>query len=136
MNQFTKMFLRILAITVLCASCSPGESNFASPPVRIDGLQTNLFPVLGNLYLIAAPDLYKPPHPGPALSQLSRAWSIGNEFVFRTALRAKYKLPAGSSRLLQNGDALISFTREEGGKELTVLVHLRSNTVELTRNEP
>ncbi len=136
------MFLRTLAFTVLGAACCPGQTNLAFPPVRIEGLQTNLVPVLRTVYLIAGPDLYKSPEPGPASHQLGIAWRIGNEFVFRTSLRGKYKLPAGRSQLLldsagqQNGDALISFRPKEGDKELTVLVHWRNRTVEIASDEP
>jgi hypothetical protein len=101
--------------------------------VRVESLRTNLFPVVGTLYVIAGSDLYQHPagSPGPASSLLSSAWSIANEFVFRTALRSEYKLPAGGSELFANNDAMVTFMPQKGNKELTVLVRRRNRAVEI-----
>lgn len=126
--------LLTLGALLFGASCLGGPAKSVPPIVPIEGRQTNLAPVIGTLYLIAGSDLYTPAdNPGPASTELSIAWQIANEFVFRTALQAKYSLPAGSSRLLKNGDALVSFMPKQPGKELTVLVHWKKRTAEIPK---
>lgn len=126
------IWVLILSIAIPGVHCLAGEGSPEEPVVRLEGRQTNLFPVVGTVYLISGPDLYKgAENPGPASAELNIAWHIANEFIFRTALHAKYQLPAGSSRLLKDGNALVSFDPKQGDKELTVLVHWRKRTVEI-----
>jgi len=47
-------------------------------------------------YFITGKELYRPPHGGPASGKTWKAWSIANEFVFRTALSKGHVLPAAS----------------------------------------
>jgi hypothetical protein len=124
----------MFSVAILSACCFAGQTNSVPQVVHIEGRQTNLFPVIGTVYLISGSDLYKQPeNPGPGSKELSIAWQIANEFVFRTALQAKYNLPAGSSRLLANHDALVGFTPKQGGKELAVLVHWNKRKVEIAK---
>ena len=127
-------WILVFGAAICGVHCVAGQGTPEVPVVRIEGQRTNLLPVVGTVYLISGQDLYKgAQNPGPASAELNIAWHIANEFVFRTALQTKYKLPSGSSQLLKGGDALVSFAPKQGDKELTVLVHWKQKTVEIQK---
>ena len=114
------------------AVCIAANTNGPTQTVSIASVDTNRVPVAGVVYSVPPPNLYSNDwrtEPGPAHLHLGLAWSTANEFVFRTALRERYKLPGGSSIWNTNGTAVISFSPLRGKGEIRLLV--RERTVEI-----
>ena len=131
-----KTFASIVIVAVICVPCLADDTNSDSRTVGIESAQTNLKPVVGTVYVLEGPDLYKvapETNPGPMFVELITAWGVANEFVFRTALQTQYKLPASGWGLLENGDATLSFEPKAGDRELTVLVHRENRGVEIVK---
>jgi hypothetical protein len=107
----------ILAALAGCAGAPPAS-------VTIEPVQTDLVPATGTPYvLVTPPMLYETREPGPAEKLTSRAWSLANEFVFRTSLRASVALPACESGGPPRDDGiLVRFRSEDGSRMLTLRV--------------
>jgi len=82
-----------------------------------------MMPITHTYYRLYPNDIYvrDPTHPGPAESMTSRAWSMANEFVYRTALHRLCQLPASAAGP-EKGGYIVSFERIGGGDELKVFV--------------
>jgi hypothetical protein len=86
-------------------------------------------PEAGKDYAIVGEWLFRNPRsdwPGPALPKASRAWSLANEFVYRTALADEYVLPAHGTRPAGNDVYRVTFAGKHGGEELMVEVESRA----------
>src|SRR5438105_11840631 len=82
-----------------------------------------MMPAANTWYRLYPNDIYKTDlaHPGPAALTTSRAWSIANEFVYRTALCRLCHLPASAAGREEDG-YVVSFDRIGGGDPLEILV--------------
>lgn len=128
----TKNFLWLLVFFVAIYNCEAETNSSDGLSAIITYQKPDLHPVAGTTYYISKTYLYTGTEdPGPAFAKLNTAWRIANEFVFRTALQAEYYLPAGNSKLIEDENALISFTPKRGNTELTILVNWKNNTVEI-----
>lgn len=100
--------------------------------VTLESVQSRLVPQTGVTYRISANWIYTTDDPGPANVQNSLAWSLANEFVFRTGLRDILVLPASSSgKRKEDHFYAVTFERKSGGKHLILLIDPRNETVQM-----
>jgi hypothetical protein len=101
--------------------------------ITIPSAQTTINPTTTKPYRITPDTLFRTTEPGPAQMRTSQAWSIANEFVFRTSLRNKFVLPASSAGAEGKGGGLyvVAFERKGGGKRLKVQVDIENRTVRI-----
>jgi len=90
---------------------------------EIEARQTDFIPIANTAYRLFPNDIYKhdPKDPGPADATTSRAWSMANEFVYRTALRHQYQLPASAAGP-ENDGYVVAFQAMHGRGELKVFI--------------
>ena len=126
---------RIMAILVAlgCATayCNAQATNniiLELPPV-----QSDMMPTIGAQYLITPSWIYHSSgDPGPAADDLSTAWDLGNEFVFRTALRNGVVMPATYVAPVSNGWFQVGFKTPEGKDAGLLFVNIKSRTALLS----
>ena len=126
--QITVMFF---ATILFCGIVMAGITN-TNNVVTVESTQSRLQPQTGVTYRLVGNWTYKTDEPGPAEMRNAYAWSLANEFVFRTNLRELFVLPSLSSGKRKE-DALysVTFARKAVGKQLTLLVDLKSETVQI-----
>jgi hypothetical protein len=81
----------LTVLPVITAALAFAETNLV---VKLESKQTDLMPPVQTRYSLVPPMLFKTDESGPKEESSSKAWAIANEFVFRTALRYRCKLPA------------------------------------------
>ena len=114
--------------TAHCNAQATDESYTQLPPV-----QSDLIPHLGTTYFISPPWIYKSTgDPGPTESGMNTAWSLGNEFVFRTLLRKYSTMPAAGVVPRSNGWFIVGFKRPDGKDGVMIEININSNIVMLT----
>ena len=84
-------------------------------------------------YALAGEGLFHAAEPGPAEQKTSIAWSMANEFVYRTSLAEEYALPAQWSSPVRDGVYQVGFQAKQGQQELLVEVDLGKRTLKLLR---
>ncbi len=100
-------------------------------PAKID---PEFKPQVGVEYTIQGGWLYhhdSRTNPGPAQSDMSTAWSLANEFVYRTALAKDYVVPAGGTGRTRDGCCQVDFTSKDGKSHLVVEVHIERRAARL-----
>jgi hypothetical protein len=101
--------------------------------ITIPSAQTTINPTTTKTYRITPDTLFRTTEPGPAQMRTSQAWSIANEFVFRTSLRNEFVLPASSAEAERESGGLyiVAFEPKSGGKRLKVQVDIENRTVHI-----
>jgi len=123
------------ATILFCGIIMAGTTNTYNV-VTVESTQSRLQPQTGVTYLIVANWIYKTDEPGPAEIKNAYAWSLANEFVFRTNLRELFVLPSLSSgKRKEDALYLVIFARKAGGKQLTLLVDPKSKTVQIKEDD-
>jgi hypothetical protein len=106
---------------------APYEENLISP------VQSEWLPKVGVQYhVVIPPEIYRTKEPGPKERESAKAWRLGNEFVFRTALRKGVTMPAVGVVQGTNDIFLVRFLTPAGKDAGFLFVHTKSNTVELS----
>jgi len=101
-------------------------------PFKID---KSFVPEPGKDYKLEPGALYDPCVPGPASSDLSRAWRLANEFVFRTSLSKTLAHPSTNAKFSGKSLAETSFKKIGSEGERTILVDLEKETLSLMPEE-
>jgi len=84
-------------------------------------------------YLVAIPpEIYKTKEPGPEEKESQKAWRLGNEFVFRTALRNGVTMPAFGVIHLTNDMYLVRFLTPKGRDAGFLFVYTASNMAKIS----
>ena len=129
----------ILSVVIVTSSVIAGDENpFKKPheiPAKID---SEFKPEAGIEYTIASPWLYhRPPggSPGPAQARTSTAWSVANEFIYRTALATLYAVPATQAGPMKAGWFQVFFNSIDGKSRLVVEVDVEKHLVRLPQPE-
>jgi hypothetical protein len=111
--------------------CSESDAAPREIPAVIDSA---FDPAIGTEYALGGGWLYHPARddgPGPPEADDSRAWSLGNEFVYRTALAREYSVPAAMTGSASAGWYRTEFTGKGGRPRLVVEVNLERRVVRL-----
>jgi hypothetical protein len=107
------------------------QSKTSTPEVR-SALDREFAPEPGVEYNITGSDIFRTSDSGPASRDTSIAWSVANEFVYRTALGKEYSLPASS--VGPDGNRHIAkFTHKQEDKRISVGVNIHTRTATLNR---
>jgi hypothetical protein len=117
---------KVLSVIFVVFSAALTSGAEGSAPVAIASEQSEFLPREGVRYEIIGRRLYRsddPSNPGPASVITSHAWSEANEFVYRTALRKKCRLPAGSTGW-ENGRFRVTYRVDDNREVLSVFVFL------------
>ena len=127
----TLMILVALCLVTGCGNLEPTSAPTANnliPPVQCD-----LLPKVGVKYqVMIPPEIYRTHQPGPKERESEKAWRLGNEFVFRTALRKRVTMPAVGVVHRTNDIFLVRFLTPAGKEAGFVFVHTKSNTAEIS----
>lgn len=125
---------RILVILVaLGCATAYCDAQATNDIIQLPPVQSDLMPTIGAQYLITPSWIYHSTgDPGPAADDLSTAWGLGNEFVFRTALRNGVVMPATYVGPVSNGWFQVGFKTPEGKDASFLFVNIKSNIVMLS----
>lgn len=114
-------YWRTGAVLLVLMTAAVTASAGTNTVITLASEQTGIIPQTNSLYRLAPPIIYKVRDPGPKEVVTSLAWALANEFVFRTGLRDRCKLPSASARPEKGGTA-IYFQSKDGDKQLRVFV--------------
>ncbi len=122
----------ILAALGCATTYCVGQATDATAP-QLPPVQSDLMPIIGTYYYITPSWIYHSTgDPGPAADDLSTAWDLGNEFVFRTALRNGVVMPATYVAPISNDFFQVGFKTPDGKDAGFIFVNIKSNTVMLS----
>ena len=126
-----RLLVILIALGCATAYCNAQDTNIFTP--QLPPVQSDMMPTIGTHYLITPSWIYHSTgDPGPASDDLSKAWDLGNEFVFRTALRNGVVMPATLVDPVSNGWFQVGFKTPEGKDAGLLFVNIKSNTVMLS----
>src|ERR1700674_1283053 len=114
------MMSRIVLTAGLLLGCVAGCQYTSGELPMIDARRSIFVPVADTYYVLEPGDIYQnkdPGNPGPASTEMERAWDMANEFVYRTSLRDRFLLPAYRAGPDDVG-YLMSFKRISKGDDL------------------
>ena len=128
MKRLLAILVALGCATVYSNAQATNEITAILPPV-----QSELMPTIGTYYLMRPPDVYKAiGEPGPANSKMNTAWSLGNEFIYRTILRADVNLPYTSVGLISNDLYTVGLMNSEGRMLGALTVNITNHAVMLS----
>jgi hypothetical protein len=126
------MLIALLALSFI-TGCRTPEQSVGETGALIPAVQSDLMPKLGVKYkLVTPPMIYRSKAPGPKEREPQKAWRLGNEFVFRTALRSFIALPAIEARHITNDVFVVGFRTPKGKEAGLFLVYTDSNEIEIS----
>jgi beta-lactamase regulating signal transducer with metallopeptidase domain len=115
-RRYEWLEFRDVALEPAHGNTQPATSAPATRPavISVPATQSALSPAANQAYTLApAPRfLYRPTvaDGGPSAVAAGAAWETANEFVFRTALRTAYRLPADATEPEPDGHYLVTFS--------------------------
>jgi len=127
--------LIVLAAGSLALSSAIAESSNTNSVVILESVKSKLQPQTNVIYKIAPNWIYKTDNPGPPEFETAHAWSLANEFVFRTGLRDSLDLPAQSAGKQHKDLYSVTFGTRNNGKEVVLFVDPKAGTVRLNKKE-
>ncbi len=131
-----KMNRTVTALVAMCcvAGCYSAKSQSTNnTETLIPPAQSELMPTVGTKYqIVIPPTIYQTTEPGPKEIESEKAWRLGNEFVFRTALRKGVTMPAIGVIHITNDVFLVRFLTPKGKDAGFLFVHTGSNEAEIS----
>jgi hypothetical protein len=125
-----------IILVALCwvAGCRhPASTTATGPENRIPPVRSDFLPKVGVKYqVVIPPEVYRTKEHGPKERESGKAWRLGNEFVFRTALRKGVTMPAVGVIHMTNDVYLVRFLTPKGKDAGFLFVHTGSNTAEIS----
>jgi len=119
MKRYVGLLSLLFAVSLL-TSCGKPEQPAGSQ--ELGPAKSDIMPKSDVFYtMVMPPMLYETHQPGPKEQKSSQAWSVANEFVFRTALRTKVVLPASGVTPGKTG-YLVRFDGKNESADLNVFV--------------
>ena len=130
-----KSTVATLIALAVCCGCQPkapeAKTETDKSTTAISVAQSGLAPIAGTTYrVIVPPKLYETHQPGPKGQATSQAWSLANEFVFRTALRETCILP--SEKVIPHKIGyMVVFKHKNGDRQTRIFVNADLRTLEM-----
>ncbi|MFH1476129.1 MAG: hypothetical protein ABIH24_01365 [Verrucomicrobiota bacterium] len=133
MKKMRRTLIVLIALSWIIGCRSPEPTTTHDPDTLIRPLQSDLIPKIGVKYqLVIPPEIYRTREPGPKGRESEKAWRLGNEFVFRTALRKGVMMPAIGVIHVTNHVFLVRFLTSKGKDAGLLFVHTSSNIAEIS----